>query len=108
MALWQKEANTHHPQLVRVVADEDCPVLGRVWVVVDALGDHLAQTRVLGEPLAGEPADGVPADLDIARLAIADGLCDGHDVGRLAEAGGALEGQLALGEVLLPAAVRLG
>jgi hypothetical protein len=44
----------------------------------------------------------MPADLDVARLGVVDGLRDGHDIGRVAKAGRALEGQLAFREVLLP------
>jgi hypothetical protein len=96
------EANTHHPQLMRIFTDEHRPVLRWIWVVIDALSDHLAQPRVLGEPLPGQSADGMPANLDVARLRVMDGLRDGHDIGRLAKAGRALEGQLAFRKVLLP------
>lgn len=99
-----RAGETHHPQLVRVVADQHRPVLRRVRVAVDLVRDHLAQARLLGEPLPGEAADGVPADLDRARGAVAPRLRDGDGVGDVAEAGGALEGELALCVVCLAGA----
>lgn len=78
-------------------------MLRRVRVLVDLIGDHLAQASLLGEPLAGEAADGVPADLDGAGGAVAPGLGDGDGVGDVAEAGGALEGELTFCIVCLAA-----
>lgn len=83
------------------LADEDGPVLRRVRVPVDLVGDHLAEARLLGEPLAREAADGVPPDLDGARRAVEQRLRHGDGVGLVAEPDGMLEGELAFVEVLL-------
>ena len=58
---------THHPQLMREVADEHGPVLRRIRVVFDLFRDHLAQPRVLGEPPARHATDGMPSHLDRPR-----------------------------------------
>lgn len=89
-----------HPQLVRVVADQHGPVLRRVRVRPDLLRDHLAQARLLGEPLAREPSDRVPADLDLAVRAVGYGLLGRHGIWSVAQAQALLQRQFALQEAL--------
>ena len=57
-----------------IVAYEHSPVLGRVRIVVDTLGNHLSESRLLGEPLAPEAGDGVPTYLDGPGLIVSDWL----------------------------------
>lgn len=76
-------------------------MLRGIGVLVDPLGDHLTEARLLGEPFASEAADRVPSDLDGARLDVHLGLGDGHHVRLVPKPRGALQRHFALGEVLL-------
>lgn len=71
---------------MHIVPHKHGPVLGRVWGFVDLLSNHLAQPRLLSEPLAGRACNRMPTDLDSAGLAIDFDLARGDRVGRLAEA----------------------
>lgn len=61
---------TYHPELMCEVSDQDSPVLCRVRIFVDFVGNELAKACLIGEPLAGEAADGMPANLNLTRLSI--------------------------------------
>lgn len=94
---------------MRVLANQHSPVLRRVGVLVDLVRDELAETRVVGKPLARRTANGVPADVNRAGVDVGQwARRRGDDVGRLAESGGALERQLAVREVLFDKRLALG
>lgn len=59
---------------MRIVANENSPVLRWIWVLADLLCDHLSQGSVLGEPLAGGTTDRVPTDLDRSGSSLENGL----------------------------------
>jgi hypothetical protein len=88
---------------VGILTHEYSPMLGWIRILIDPLGDHLAEPRVFGEPLASDAADRMPTDLDGAGLTVESGGCQRDDIGRLAEADRMLEGQLTLVEVFLAA-----
>lgn len=94
---------THHPELVRIVANKHGPMLRRVGIRVDLLSYELAKPGLLREPLAREPADGVPADVHAARRITQHGIALWNDAGRSAKSRCALKADLALGEPRLPA-----
>ena len=81
------------------VADDNGPVLGRIRILVDLLGDQLPQAGVLGEPLPGA-ADGMPSDLDGPGPLLEFRFGDGDDIGGLTQADGLLDSQLALVDAL--------
>lgn len=59
------------------------------------LGDILAKPCLLSEPLPPQSADGMPADLDWSHFTVDVSLAGGDDVGRLSEAEGVLDYELA-------------
>lgn len=70
---------------MRILANQHSPVLRRVGVLVNLVRNELADTRVVGKPLADGAADGVPADVDLAGVGIGGRRKDGDDVGSLAD-----------------------
>lgn len=83
------------------VPDEDGPMLCRIRILIDSLSDHLSQSRILGEPLAGGTTDGVPSNLDRPRALLELGLRQRDHVWCLSQADGVLEGHFSLIKVLL-------
>ncbi len=63
-----------------IVAHKHRPVLRRVWILVDLLGDLLPQPRLLGEPFARKSGDRVPADLDGTVLSVDICLTRRYDI----------------------------
>lgn len=53
---------SYHPQLMYIVAHNDCPVLCRIGVVANLLGDLFPDDRLLGEPLSRGACYGVLQD----------------------------------------------
>jgi len=86
---------------MHVITDQHGPMLRRIRVAVNLLGDHLAEPRPLREPLARQSADRVPADEDLARLVIKFWVALGDDVGRRTEPNRFLQTRFTLREALL-------
>lgn len=85
-----------------VVPYQDGPVLRWIGVMFDLLGDHLAQSRVLGEPFSCYTSDGMPSDLDGSWPILEFGLGDGDDIGSLSQTDSMLECQFPFVVVLDP------
>lgn len=92
---------TDHPQLMHKAAHQHGPVLRRIRALVNLVGDHAAQPRLLGKPFPRRACDGVPANLDGAQLAIDPDLAGRHNIGLFAETNLVLQRQLALDQVVL-------
>lgn len=43
---------TYHPKFMSVIAHQHSPMLGWVWVFIDAFSNLLTKSRLLSEPLA--------------------------------------------------------
>ncbi len=78
-------------------------MLSRVRIVVDALGDHLSEPRLLGKPLTPEAGDGMPTDLDGPGLVVSDWFPRGDSIGLRAQPGEVDKLELPLQEAIFPA-----
>lgn len=94
---------TYHPQLMRKTADENSPVLGRVWVLVDFLSNQLADASPFGEPFARASSNWVPSELYLSRRTIVNRIPFWNDARLHSQADGMLQRQLALIQVFLTA-----
>jgi hypothetical protein len=97
----RRRADTHHPKLVAVIIHEHGPVLRRVGILADVLGDHLSEAGLLGKPLARKAGDGVPANLDGAVLPDENGLARRYDARFAAKPERFLELELPLEQLIL-------
>ena len=85
-----------------IVPHQNSPVLRRIGVFVNLVGNELAYHRLLGEPLPRGTGDGVPSDVDGAGR-ITDAGCPRRDHVRLAaETERVLELELALKKTIFP------
>jgi hypothetical protein len=75
---------------MHIVVDQDGPVLGWIRIMVNILGDELAQAGSFREPLATE-GYGMPSDQDGAEGAVDGGGTGGDDIGLRSQAGGVFE-----------------
>lgn len=82
---------THHPQLMHISFHQHGPMLRRIRILLDRLGDLLSQTRLFRKPLAREPAHRVPSDLNKAVVAVDIGFAWRNHVGLVAEPQGVFE-----------------
>jgi len=81
---------------MRKVAHKHCPMLRRIWVLMDRLRDLLPQPRLLSKPLTPKTSNRVPSNFDNAMVTIH--FCDAvrNHIGLLAKAQGMFKHHLAL------------
>jgi len=84
-----------HPQLMHKISDQHGPVLRRVRILADFLGDHFPESRFFGEPFPAHAGDGVPANLHRAERAVDARFARGYYIWFGAEAEGVFEGEFA-------------
>ena len=87
--------------MVSKVTNEYGPVLRRIRILVDLLGNHLTQPSVLCEPFSGNAAHRMPANFDCAKRPVHHRVRHRDDIGLMTETRCMLEGQFSLVEVLL-------
>lgn len=87
---------------MRIVANENCPMLCGIWIFVDLLGDHLPKSSLFSEPLASKATDWMPANLDRPKRSIDDWLCYGDRIGLAAKTYSMLQRYFTFVQVLLP------
>jgi hypothetical protein len=83
-----------HPKLVNVLPNENGPMLGRIRISADVLGDHLPYPRFISQPFPAHACDRMPAYLDNAKVSIHPGLAGRYHVWFRAEPEGMLECEL--------------
>lgn len=83
-----------------VVSYQHCPMLRRVWVLVDLLGDQLAEPGVFSEPFSSDSSNWMPANLDRTWSLLELRFRQGHRVGHMAKPYGMFKGKLAFVVVL--------
>jgi hypothetical protein len=64
-----------------VVPHQHSPMLRRIRILIDLFRNLLAESGLLGKPLAGKPGDGMPAYLDGALFGVDIGLFRRYDAG---------------------------
>lgn len=75
-----------------VLANKHSPVLGRIWIFVDLLRDHLTQACLFGKPFASQASNRMPANLDRSSLAVKNRFCDRHCIWCVSEPSGPFQG----------------
>ena len=70
MHLLMLDLETYHPELMCEIPDQHSPMLCRIRILVDFIGNKFAKTCLISEPLACEAADRMPANLNLSRLSI--------------------------------------
>ena len=79
---------------MNVLPNENGPMLGRIRISADVLGDHLPYPRFISQPFPAHACDRMPAYLDNAKVSIHPGLAGRYHVWFRAEPEGMLECEL--------------
>lgn len=69
-----------------IITDQDCPVLRRIRILIDLLGNYPAQPGLLSEPLARAATHRMPTNLDRARWSLEAWLPIWNHVGLTSQA----------------------
>jgi hypothetical protein len=86
---------------MNITAYEDCPMLSRIRILVNLLGDELAKASLFGKPLASKSRNGVPTYLYKPMLPLDMRLILGDDIRLMAKAQPLLKSKFPLQQLVL-------